>query len=379
MDLTVDYESLTEAGSIMGSGGMVVLDEDNCMVDIAKYFLSFTQEESCGKCPPCRVGTRAMQSILERISAGQGQMADLDLLEEMAHTVKNGALCGLGQTAPNPVLSTLRYFRAEYEAHIREQKCPAGVCPELVHAPCSNECPAGVDVPLYISLVGANRVEEAITSHLERNPFPSICARVCPHPCESKCRRIQLDSPVAIRALKRYMADTAKPVDPQVMVRENPYSAGKKIAVIGAGPAGLSCAYFLRRMGYQVTVFEKQDHPGGMMAYAIPEYRLPSKFVQKEIDWLLGTGIELKLNTEVGKDVTIDELKDKGYEAFFLGLGAWKGMSLGVPGENLKGVMQGLDFLIGRNKGLDIPVGKKVAVIGGGDVAIGRRRRRCGY
>ncbi len=374
MDLSVDYESLTKAGSIMGSGGMIVLDEDSCMVDIARYFLSFTQAESCGKCAPCRVGTRAMLSILERIAAGQGEMADLDKLEEIAQTVKQGSLCGLGQTAPNPVLSTLRYFRSEYEAHIREKKCPAGVCPQLLHAPCTNECPAGVDVPLYISLIRENRMEEALTSHLERNPFAYICARVCPHPCEGKCRRTQLDGPVSIRALKRHMVDTAKRIEPQKMVHENPHCRDKKIAVIGAGPAGLSCAYFLRRLGYSVTIFEKEDKPGGMMTYAIPEYRLPRRILKEEIDWLLGTGITLKTNTEIGKDLTIDQLKAEGYQAFFLGLGAWQGMSMGVPGEELKGVLQGLDFLIGRNKGLDVPIGKKVAVIGGGDVAIDSAR-----
>ncbi|MFH1719193.1 MAG: FAD-dependent oxidoreductase, partial [Planctomycetota bacterium] len=344
------------------------------MVDIARYFLSFTQAESCGKCGPCRVGTRAMLSILERIVAGEGEMADLDKLEEIAQTVKEGSLCGLGQTAPNPVLSTLRYFRAEYEAHIRERKCPAGVCPQLLHAPCTNECPAGVDVPLYISLIRDNRMEEALTSHLERNPFAYICARVCPHPCEGKCRRTELDGPVSIRSLKRHMVDTAKRVEPQEMVRENPHCLGKQIAVIGAGPAGLSCAYFLRRLGYSVTIFEKEGKPGGMMAYAIPEYRLPRKILQEEIDWVLGTGITLKTNTEIGKDLTIDQLKAEGYQAFFLGLGAWKGMGMGVPGEELRGVLQGLDFLIGRNKGLDVPIGKKVAVIGGGDVAIDSAR-----
>jgi NAD-dependent dihydropyrimidine dehydrogenase PreA subunit len=132
MDLPVDYESLTEAGSIMGSGGMVVLDEDTCVVDIAKYFLSFTQEESCGKCAPCRVGTRAMLSILERITAGEGETADLDNLEEIAQTVKDGSLCGLGQTAPNPVLTTLRYFREEYEEHIDKGWCPAFVCSRMI-------------------------------------------------------------------------------------------------------------------------------------------------------------------------------------------------------------------------------------------------------
>ena len=229
----------------------------------------------------------------------------------------------------------------------------------MLHAPCSNECPAGVDVPLYISLIRENRLEEALASHLERNPFANICARICPHPCEGKCRRTQLDEPVSIRALKRYMVDTARRIAPQEMVRENRHCLDKKIAVIGAGPAGLSCAYFLRRLGYSVTVFEKQDRPGGMMAYAIPEYRLPRRVLQDEIDWLLGTGIELKTNTEVGRDITIDQLKADGYRAFFLGLGAWKGMSMGVPGEELKGVMQGLDLLVGRNKGVEFWVERR--------------------
>jgi NADH-quinone oxidoreductase subunit F len=374
LDLPVDYESLTAAGSIMGSGGMIVLDEDTCVVDLAKYFLSFTQEESCGKCPPCRVGTRAMLSILERITEGRGELLDLDRLERLAHTITDGSLCGLGQTAPNPVLSTLRYFRAEYEAHILQRRCPAGVCPTLLHAPCTNECPAGVDVPLYISLIGAGRLEEALTSHIERNPFPSICARVCPHPCESKCRRVQVDTPLAIRSMKRFMADSAARPAPQSMIRENPHCAGKKVAVVGAGPAGLSCAYFLRRMGYGVTIFEKEERAGGMMAYAIPEYRLPRSVLEMEIDWLLGTGIELRLGTEVGKDVTIKELQGQGYGSFFLGIGAWQGMRMRIPGEDLRGVMQGLDFLVGPHQGRRISVGKRVAVIGGGDVAIDSAR-----
>jgi len=370
LNLPVDYKTLAEAGSIMGSGGMIVLDEDSCMVDIARYFLSFTREESCGKCPPCRVGSRIMLDILERICAGKGQEEDLERLESLAETVQKASLCGLGQTAPNPVLTTLRYFRQEYEAHIREKHCPAGVCPDIVHAPCENGCPAGVDVPLYISLVGEGRYEEALASHLERNPLPSICARVCPHPCEDKCRRQQIDSPVAIRAIKRHMVDTARRPEPQQMVRDNPHNHGKKIAVIGSGPAGLSCAYYLRRLGYPVTIFEREERPGGMLAYAIPEYRLPRDILKEEIDWILAFGIDLKLGTEFGRDLAYEDLVREGYRAFFLGLGCWEGTRLGIPGEDLKGVTQGLDFLLARNRGQDFPLGKKVVVIGGGDVAI---------
>jgi NADH:ubiquinone oxidoreductase subunit F (NADH-binding)/Pyruvate/2-oxoacid:ferredoxin oxidoreductase delta subunit len=140
LDTPVDYESLTAAGTIMGSGGIIVMDESTCMVDIAYYFLSFTQKESCGKCPPCRVGTKQMLEILEKIKSGQGTMADLDRLETLAQTVKSGSLCGLGQTAPNPVLTTIRYFRDEYVAHIVDHRCPAAVCPELISYEITDLC-----------------------------------------------------------------------------------------------------------------------------------------------------------------------------------------------------------------------------------------------
>jgi len=175
LDWPIDYESLAEAGSIMGSGGLVVMDQATCMVDVARFFLSFTQRESCGKCAPCRIGTKRMLEILERIVAGKGEPGDIDLLLELGETVKLGSLCGLGQTAPNPVLSTIRYFREEYEAHILDKRCPAGVCKALVRAPCTNACPAGVDVPSYVALISEGKYAEALEVHRERNPFALVC------------------------------------------------------------------------------------------------------------------------------------------------------------------------------------------------------------
>jgi len=207
LDVPIDYESLTGLGAIMGSGGLVITDEDTCMVDLARYFMSFTQEESCGKCVPCRVGTKAMLSTLERICAGQGKPGDIEYLEELAQEVKASSLCGLGQTAPNPVLTTIRYFRDEYEAHIREHRCPAGVCTALVRAKCTNACPAEVDVPSYVALVAQGRYAEALEVHRRRNPFALVCGRICRAFCEAKCRRAELDQPVAIRQIKRFMAD----------------------------------------------------------------------------------------------------------------------------------------------------------------------------
>ncbi len=276
LNVPLDYESLSELGAIMGSGGLIVMDEDSCMVDVARYFLEFVQEESCGKCVPCRVGTKRMLEILNRICEGRGEEADVDRLIDLGEMVKDTSLCGLGQTASNPVLSTIRHFGQEYVEHIRDKHCRAGVCPALVNAPCSSACPANVDIPGYVSLVAEKRYAEALRLHRERNPFAAVCSRVCFHTCEDKCRRSTLDDAVSIRGIKRFMVDQEVTIQlPEV--RENPQNAKRKVAIIGAGPAGLSCAYFLARLGYRPQVFESEPRPGGMLVQAIPAYRLPRK------------------------------------------------------------------------------------------------------
>ena len=250
LNVPLDYESLSELGAIMGSGGLIVMDEDSCMVDVARFFLEFVQEESCGKCVPCRVGTKRMLEILNRICEGRGEEADVERLIDLGEMIKDTSLCGLGQTAPNPVLSTIRHFGQEYVEHIRDKHCRAGVCPALVNAPCSSACPANVDIPGYVSLVAEKRYAEALRLHRERNPFAAICSRVCFHTCEDKCRRSTLDAPVSIRGIKRFMVDQEVTIQlPEV--RENEQNAKRKIAIVGAGPAGLSCAYFLARLGYR--------------------------------------------------------------------------------------------------------------------------------
>ena len=282
LNVPVDYESLAELGAIMGSGGLIVMDEETCMVDLARYFLDFVQDESCGKCVPGRVGTKRMLEILERICAGQGEMEDLDRLVDLGNQIKDTALCGLGQTAPNPVLSTIRHFRDEYIAHIRDKHCPAGVCPNLVRSPCQNACPAGVNVPGFVSLIAEQRYKEALLLHRQRNPFAAVCASVCFHPCESRCRRRDLDSAVAIRGVKRFMVEQEdKPAPAEI--RKNDTNAKRKIAIIGGGPAGLSCAYFLARLGYRPEVFEAGQKAGGMLIQTIPGYRLSRNALAREI------------------------------------------------------------------------------------------------
>ncbi len=370
LDVPIDYQSLTSLGAIMGSGGLVITDEDTCMVDLARYFMSFTQEESCGKCVPCRVGTKAMLSTLERICAGHGQPGDIEYLEELAREVKASSLCGLGQTAPNPVLTTIRYFRDEYEAHIREHRCAAGVCTALVRAKCTNACPAEVDVPSYVSLVAQGRYAEALEVHRRRNPFALACGRVCPAFCEAKCRRTELDQPVAIRQIKRFMADheLERPWTPPLLEE----SKTEKVAVIGAGPAGLTAALRLAQKGYPVTVFEALPVAGGMMAVGIPEYRLPRDILDVEIENIKRAGVEIRLNTALGKDFTLDGLLDgDGYKAVILTIGAHKSHELRIKGEEMEGVYHGTQFLrdIALGKSFDVR-DKRVAVVGGGDVAI---------
>ncbi len=373
LNVPLDYHTLSELGAIMGSGGLIVMDDDTCMVDVARYFLEFVQEESCGKCTPCRVGTKRMLEILTRITEGEGQEGDIERLEELGKRIQDTALCGLGQTAPNPVLSTIRHFREEYEQHIRDKHCEAGLCPGLVRAPCQSACPAAVDVPGFVSLVGEQRYAEALRLHRERNPFAAVCARVCFHTCEEKCRRSSIDDSVAIRGIKRFMVDQEVTVQvPEV--RENAENAKRKVAIVGAGPAGLSCAYFLARLGYRPTVFEAEPRPGGMMVQTIPAYRLPRETLFREIRMVENLGVNIVTDNKLGRDFSLNELKQKGYEAVFLAIGAPTNVDLGVPGEDAEGVVQGIDFLKQYNIRGSVPVGKKIVVIGGGNAAVDAAR-----
>jgi NADH-quinone oxidoreductase subunit F len=373
LNVSLDYESLNELGAIMGSGGLVVMDEDSCMVDVAKFFLDFVLEESCGKCTPCRVGTKRMYEILHRITIGEGKEGDIEKLEELGHWIRKTSLCGLGQSAPNPVLSTIRYFRHEYESHIKENKCPSGVCTHIVRAPCQSACPANVDVPGFVSLAGEKRYAEALKLHRDRNPFAAVCARVCFHSCEIKCRRSTIDEPVSIRGVKRYMADQEITVQLPEM-RENQENAKRKVAIVGAGPAGLSCAYFLARLGYKPKIFEAEHRPGGMLVQTIPAYRLPREILAREIRMIENMGVDIFTNMKLGRDFTLDSLRDEGFEAIFIGVGAPMGLKPDIPGIDSEGVADALKFLQTYNLRGSVPVGKKIIVVGGGNAAIDAAR-----
>ena len=374
LNVKVDFDSLRDVGAVMGSGGMIVVDEDTCMVEFAKFFLTFATAESCGKCIPCRAGGKRMLEILTRICEGKGRMEDLDQIRKIAAGMESGALCALGQLTPGPVMAALRYFEHEFIAHIQEKRCEAGSCQELVSARCVNACPAGVDVPSYVSLVAKGKYAEALEVHRERNPFAMICGRVCPAFCETSCRRGDIDEPVAIRSIKRFMADheVERPWTPP----RTGEPKQEKVAVVGSGPAGLTSALRLAQQGYPVTVFEALPVPGGMMAVGIPEYRLPRDVLNQEIDNIRRAGVEIICNKALGRDFTTEDLMNgQGYKSVILAIGAHKSMWLGIPGEDRGGVYQGVDFLRSVALG-EVPdmTGKRVAVVGGGNVAIDAAR-----
>ena len=244
------------------------MDEDTCVVDVARYFLDFIQKESCGKCTPCRVGTRHMVEILEKICDGEATPEYLDKLESMAKLVKSTSMCGLGQSSSNPVLTTLKYFHEDYMHHIVYKRCDAFLCKNLVGAPCQSACPLGTEAWRYVAYISHGEYEKAYQVIREANPLPSVCSRVCDHPCEAWCRAGKTGGEaIAIRSLKRFITDRIDPAS--YKPQRSPEKKQEKIAVVGSGPAGLTAAHYLSLMGYTVTIFESEPQYGGMLYCAI--------------------------------------------------------------------------------------------------------------
>jgi NADH-quinone oxidoreductase subunit F len=383
-DTPVDYETLQQLGSIMGSGGMVVMDEDNCMVDVARYFIEFTHSESCGKCIPCRVGLDKALQILNNCTLGTATHEDLETLDELCRMVRDTSLCALGTSAPNPVLTSMRHFRHEFEDHIVAKRCRAGVCEDLALSPCENSCPLHMNIPRFLELYKEGRVEDAFLSVILDNPLPASTGRVCQHPCDNRCRRAAIDEPVNMRDVHRRIADEVFLSDKfETMVArvlEQKFGpTGHKIAVVGAGPTGLTCAYYLALLGHDVTIYDSRPMAGGMLRYALPEYRLPKAVLDKEIELIERVGVKFKFNVNVGEELTLNDVAHE-YDAVFLAIGTWKEAWVYLPGTELTGVIPALPFLESVSRDEKVPVGKNVVVIGGGNAAVdsARTARRLG-
>jgi NADH-quinone oxidoreductase subunit F len=383
-DTPVDYETLAQIGSIMGSGGMVVMDEDNCMVDVARYFIEFTHSESCGKCVPCRVGLDKALRVLNGFTVGSATNEDIQGLDELCRMVRDTSLCQLGMSAPNPVLTSLRHFRHEFEDHILAKRCRAGVCEDLALSPCENSCPLHMNIPRFLQLYKEDRLEDAFLSVILDNPLPASTGRVCQHPCDNRCRRAAIDEPVNMRDVHRLIADEvllSDKFDAMVgrVLERKLKPTGHQVAVVGAGPTGLTCAYYLALFGHSVTVYESRPQAGGMLRYALPEYRLPKAVLDKEIELIERLGVKFEFNVNVGEGLGLNELAEK-HDAVFLAIGTWKESWVYLAGTELTGVLPALPFLEGVERDEKMPIGEKVVVIGGGNAAIdsARTARRLG-
>lgn len=330
---------------------------------MALNFLELCHAQTCGKCVPCRIGLGQLSNMLREVLDGQPDTRILHRIENTAQTIVDTADCAIGINAAQLVLMGLQGFRDDYEEHILRHRCLGSLKNPV---PCVALCPAGVDIPGYIALVHAGRYADAVRLIRKDNPFPVACAYICEHPCEAHCRRRMVDDAVNIRALKRYAVDQAGDV-PQPPCAP---ATGKKVAVIGGGPGGLSAAYYLALMGHSVTVYEKRKALGGMLRYGIPDYRFPRTLLDAEIASILSLGIEIHTEVNVGTDVTLDQLKQE-YDCLYLAIGAHTDKKTGIEGENSQGVISAVELLRGIGDG-EKPdfTGKRVVVIGGGNVAM---------
>lgn len=337
-----------------------------CPIDVSAAFLKMCHAQSCGKCTPCRIGLGQLGNLLESVLDGEAEESTLTLIERTARVIESTADCAIGREAAKIVLAGLKGFRDDYLEHIHHNRC---LCHITQPVPCVALCPANVDIPGYIALVAEGRYADAVRLIRKDNPFPTACALVCEHPCEARCRRNMVDDAINIRGIKRVAVDLAG----KVPVPDCAPSTGKRIAVIGGGPSGLSAAYYLQLMGHQVTVYEKRKRLGGMLLYGIPSYRLPRERLQEDVDAILSTGVEVVMDTTIGGEngeISMQDLREK-YDAVYISIGAHTDKKMGIDGEDSIGVISAVEMLreVGRNRMPDFK-GKRVVVIGGGNVAM---------
>ncbi len=375
LDIRLDFDSLAEAGINFGSGVVRVLTEDDCVVNVTADMTRWALMTFEPPLAPFQLAVNRLTRVLTAIAEGQGQQDHVRTLERLAERETYGEDCRGPRSVANTVATALAHFLDEILDHIYNQHCPAGACYVWEPPPCQAACPAYIDIPGYLTLVAHGEDEAAVRLIREENPFPWICGLICPHPCEALCPQQLLAGPISIKSLKAF---TAQQTWDQTGGYPGPTPApdtGRRVAIIGAGPAGLTAAYYLRLKGHQVTVFEALPVAGGLWSVGIPEYRLPRDIVRREIEAIERLGVEIKLNTRIGDDPTLDDLREQGYEAFFIAIGAHEGLSLGIEGEDeFEPVFDGLTFLRRVALGDKARPADKVVVVGGGNAAIDAAR-----
>jgi len=373
LNLPLEFDQEKKIKAFIGWDGIAVRDPEVNIVDLIRAYMEAVQKESCGKCTPCRVGTQIMSSILNRIAGGEGRAGDLEQLKFLGEMILRSSKCNLGQTGPKPVLHAIAYFREEFiEAIQSKKRIPREEYKVKVTAPCESACPSHLPITHYVELIKEGRYLEALSTIREATCLAGVLGRVCIRPCEDNCRRQNVDECVSIKWLKRFVADyeLEREIKPDLVKTS---ARSEKVAIIGAGPSGLTCAYYLALKGYSVTIFERLGEPGGMAAVGIPDYRLPREILRYEAGLVQQLGVEIRYNTQVGKDITLSQMFEQGFKAIYIAVGAQTNTPMGVEGEDkgYKGFIPGVYYLLEINLGRDpYPEGKRVVVVGGGNVAI---------
>ncbi|RYH10813.1 FAD-dependent oxidoreductase [Tropicimonas sp. IMCC6043] len=375
-----EFDEGNRIRAFFGDRGFFVFDEKVSLIDGLYHYMEKAAEQSCGACTPCRMGTVLVRDALDRMRRGLDSPLGFDDIEMLGEQMKETSLCGLGQTCSVALLDVLRNFRDRVEAEVESQrpvKAQHGMA--YMTAPCIEACPSKVNVPRYIDYIRDGKPENSLGVLLQKYPMAATCGRVCVRYCEMACRRKFVDEAVGIKTLKRYVADQQKGPNALKFTRDmirTPLDKGMKVAVVGAGPAGISCAYHLLLHGYHVDVFEKSDQAGGMAQIGIPSYRLPKDTLAMETDIIVELGGRFRYGQALGRDFSIDDLFAQGYKAVFLGLGCQKGTALGIEGEEAarEGYYSGIDFLLRVhdhvNKVAPLDLKGEVIVVGGGNVAM---------
>ncbi len=366
--------------AFIGDRGFFMFDESTSLVDALYHYMAKAAEQSCGACTPCRMGTVLVRDALDKMRRGLEQSLDFDEIKMLGEQMKETSLCGLGQTCAIGLLGALEHFRDRLESEIESHRpIPAQHGMTYVTAPCIEACPSKVNVPRYIDYIRDGKPESSLGVLLQKYPMASTCGRVCVRYCEQACRRQFVDDAVGIKTLKRYVADQQSGPNALKFTRDmirQPLDANMRVAVIGAGPAGISCAYHLLLRGYHVDVFEKSNQAGGMAQIGIPSYRLPKDTLALETDIIVSLGGRFLFGQQLGRDFSTDDLFAQGYKAVFLGLGCQEGSKLGTEGEDVArdGYFSGIDFLLRVHDHVEgtqtLDLDGEVYVVGGGNVAM---------
>ncbi|TLP44942.1 oxidoreductase [Cohaesibacter sp. CAU 1516] len=375
-----EFDDGNDIRAFFADRGFFVFDETVSLIDSLYRYMDKAATQSCGACTPCRMGTVLVRDALDNMRRGLDSALTFDDIEMLAEQMTETSLCGLGQTCSVALLDVLHHFRDKLEAEVANHM-PIRAQHGMVYmtAPCIEACPSKVNVPRYIDYIRDGRPKSSLAVVLQKYPMAATCGRVCVRYCEQACRRKFVDEAVGIKLLKRYVADQQKGPAALKFSRDmikKPLDDSMKVAVIGAGPAGISCAYHLLLHGYKVDVFEKLEQAGGMAQIGIPSYRLPKDTLAMETDIIVDLGGRFLFGQQLGRDFTIDDLFARGYKAVFLGLGCQKGTTLGVKGEDTKakGYFSGIEFLLKVhdhvNETEDLRLKGNVVVVGGGNVAM---------